>query len=340
MALPTTLGTNTLVGPNGLTNYSTLGKVGNLSYYQVAKPGGYDYYKDQTAGNLGGFKLSYADLQKELAAANGGAPASNNPYLSNQAGAVGGAIAAPAPINLDFAGIQARARAQAEGSVNPLYAQKLNDFLANQATQASRAQADKATNDKLIQEGLQNLTDQNALTGTRTAQDVAANLNNIGNQENYYQQQEGQGFDQARTAQQQQIAQSGLTGSGLGNQQLNQAVTQRNQQSGQQVQGFNIQKQAQQTLQTRTFQDLAKSTELGTKSAGTQSSQNQLNLNRFIEDQANSLQTEKQNEYVQQQADIQAAQNRYAKEQFVNALQGIGNTGTRLATQQAYSGLF
>lgn len=311
---------------------------GGANYFNNGKPITREQFAVGSGLSPGQIEYHYAQPAQSAASPTQNAPATD--YAALYAAAAGGAAAAPRPVNLDFAGIQARARQQAEGSVNPLYTQKLNDFLANQATQKARADADKATNDKLIQEGLQNLVSQNELTGQRTATDVANNLNALGSQEQFYQQQEGQAFDQARTGLQQGIAQSGLTGSGLGAQREQQAISQRNAQSGQQVQSFNIQKQAQQTLKTRTFQDLAKSTELGTKQAGTQKEQNQLNLNRFIEDQATQLDQERKNQEIQKQADIQAAQGRYAKEQFVNALQGIGNQGTRLATQQAYAGLF
>src|SRR5688572_10914726 len=44
------------------------------------------------------------------------------------------------PPSLDIAATQAKARAEAEGAVNPFYTKQLNDFLAQQAAQRQRQQ--------------------------------------------------------------------------------------------------------------------------------------------------------------------------------------------------------
>lgn len=248
--------------------------------------------------------------------------------------------AAPRPANVDYLGISSKARQQAEANVNPLYQSKLDTFLAQYQQQQGRLQQDKATTDKLIAQGLADTQTANKLTGERTAQDVATNLGVIGDQAQNFQTTEGTGFDQARTALQQGLAESGLTGSGLGNQQENAAITSRNRSSAQTVKSFNTQEEAQKLLQTRTFEDIGKSNEVATRGAGQASEKANIDLNRALEDAANNLDAERKQVEADRQLAIIQQSPTYAKNLFQQFLSTISNPGVRAATAQSYGGLF
>lgn len=246
----------------------------------------------------------------------------------------------PRAANVDYNAISAKARSQAEAAVNPLYTQKLNDFLARQQVEQARKQQDVALSNQQIDEALKNTQEANAVTGERTAADVATNLGQLGNQEQNFQTTEGTNFEGARTALQSGLADSGLTGSGLGAQKENAAITARNQASGQQVQSFNLQKKAQNDLKTRTFEDLARSGAIAEKTAGTGKSQNAIDLNRFIEDQAYNEKATRASLEAQRLSDVIAQQGQYGKIGFQEYLNSLTNPGVREATAKAYGGLF
>lgn len=243
------------------------------------------------------------------------------------------------PPSIDFNAINSQARQQAEAAVNPLYQKRLNDFLAAQATKKQRQQEDFSKANTTIDEALANALQANDITGQRTTQDVGQNLDTLANQEQNFQQQEGQGFEGARAALESNVAQSGLTGSGLGTQQINQQTQQRNQQSAQVTQGINLQKQAQQTLKTRTFEDLARSGAQASKQAAKGKEQNQIDLNRFIEDLGTNEQATRQSLEAERLGSVIGQESAFGKIGFQNYLQAL-NPAQRAAAASAYGGLF
>lgn len=246
----------------------------------------------------------------------------------------------------DYNATKAKARANAEAGVNPIYAAKLSNFLRDAQTNEARKRADITTSNQLLDEQLKNLQEGNAITGQRTTEDVQNNTNTINNQTDQFQQDSGTAFDQQRQQQAAQIAQSGLTGSGLGSQQQQQATTQRNTAEGRQVQNFNQAKDAQQLLKTRTFEDLARSNTLGAAQTGHGKDTNALDLARYIEDFGASdpshygtqIQANIQQQGVDRQnAVLQAQQQQYSDlfNQFIASQKGA-RAQDLAATSSAY----
>jgi hypothetical protein len=205
--------------------------------------------------------------------------------LNAQTRAIQAQIAAqPKLLSFNYAGTQAQAKSLAQQNVNPIYQQKLNDYLSQARVNEQRQQQDFNTANQLIGENLKNVTDANTLSGQRTTEDVATNLYNSANKEQQFQQDSGTAFDKSRAALAGNVAQSGLTTSGLGAQQQNEAVTNRNTQEGRQVEQFNQYRQAQDLFKGRTLEDLATSTSHAQTSAGEQQTAAKLSLDRYIQD--------------------------------------------------------
>jgi hypothetical protein len=188
--------------------------------------------------------------------------------------------AQPRLLSYDYVGNQARARSQAEQAVNPRYTELFNKFLEQTRVNQTRQVEDTNTANKLLEESLANTQQGNKLAGERTTQDVATNEQLLGQQSQNFQQDTGQQFEQQRLA----AARAGNVGGGLDTQQQNLATAQANTQESRQSQSFDVQKQAQELFKTRTFEDIARSNELATKSTTQGKEKNAIDLSRYIQD--------------------------------------------------------
>jgi hypothetical protein len=251
------------------------------------------------------------------------------------------ALAAPKIYSYDFAGASAKARAAAANAVNPYYTQQLNKFLEGERIKQQRAQEDAATGTKQVDEALQDALEASGIQRERTTQDVTTKLGDIQNSSDYYQDTEGNTFDKARSALMTNLAQSGLTTSGLGQQQQNEQVTNRNVESAQQTRSFNAQKEAVNTLKTRTFEDLGRSDTLGQRNAGQQKGLIKVDLDRAIQDIDRNIDAGKaKNEYDRLQALYaeEGKQYQLGVNQFLQALQGKARAQDLIATKQFLGG--
>lgn len=246
----------------------------------------------------------------------------------------------PRAANYDLPAAYARARQQSEGAVNPLYVKKLNDFLSRQKVERERKEADTGRLNKQIEESLANTLEATGIERGRTAEDVASNIGQINTQAQQYQQEEGNQFDKARAALLGNIATSGLTTSGLGQQQATEQVAGRNIESGKQAESFNVQKRAQELFKTRTFEDLMRSEKLAGKEAGTKKEAVKIDLDRFIEDLSYGETQKRQELEGQRLMDVLQQERSFAKQNFLNFLSTLQNPGVRQATAGAYGGLF
>lgn len=245
----------------------------------------------------------------------------------------------PKAAYFDIAGNYAKARSTAENAVNPVYQKKLNDFVARQQVELGRQQADIGTQKTNLDQALQDALDASNVNRDRTTADVGSNIANIQNQDQNYQADTGQQFNTDRNALAGNLAQSGLTTSGLGAQQQNQQIQNRNTQEGRQTEAFKQQQDAQNLLKSRTFEDLLKSDTIGQRNTGQAKGQLDINLNRYIEDQAYNLDTQKQSLETSRNTDILGQQSQAVKNQFLQFLSTIKNPGTANATAQTYGGL-
>lgn len=244
------------------------------------------------------------------------------------------------PANVDYKAINAQARQQAEESVNPKYTQQLNDMLAREAVKRGRAQQDYNLGVQNIQEQLQQTQAGNEQQRGRTAEDVATNTGIINQAADQFQTQTGQQFDEQRLQQAAQLASSGLTTSGVGQQQIQQAVNQQNVSEQQKEQDFQHQRAAQAILKARTFEDLAQSDVLAGKQAEKGKASTKLNLDRLIEDIGYEQSQAQQDIAEKRLADVAQQTQGYSKIGFNNYLQSIRDPRIRAATAQAYGAIF
>lgn len=232
------------------------------------------------------------------------------------------------------------ARARATDAVNPLYTAKLNDFLASQAALQSQKQAQTATSVQNYKDTLDEALKTNEVSGQRTSADTALKIGDINQAADQFQQDSGDQFELARTAQARAQATAGILGSGAGNRQTNTAIISRNTTEGRADDKAQEQKDAAELFKARTFEDLATSNASATKTEGKNEAQANFDLGNYItnldfqtKDQTNTL-----NE--QRQAQIDASTKALAQTAYNNYINGIANPAQRQAAAQTYGGSF
>jgi hypothetical protein len=235
-----------------------------------------------------GFDAAKQSVQgyKQIADPNPPAPAFHAPNLL----AGSGTNYAPPPPNWDLNAIYNQAGGAAAGQINPYYTQQLQQFQQGQVQAKALQEQQRQLNLQNIGNQLTNTMQSNETSRGRTSQDVLQNEQQIGQQADYRQQDQGQQFDEARIAQAKQIAQGGLTGSGLGNQQTLQSQTTRNTQELRQGEQDHQQIAAQELSKARTFEDLANSDVLAKQSKTQGEKQVSLDWDKFVQGQASDLQ--------------------------------------------------
>lgn len=187
----------------------------------------------------------------------------------------------------DVLGNFKQARSQAEAAVNPLYEKYLKDFLAKQTV----LKTNKQTETGLRKEGtaleLQQALAQSAVDRTRTAEDTATATQQLNDQETNFQQDSGTQFDIDRRAAAEEVAASGLTMSGIGQNKMFEQARDRNITEERQVKEFNNQRAAKQLYQTRTFEDLARGDENSQALATQKDREAQFDLDSYLAELAN-----------------------------------------------------
>lgn len=165
---------------------------------------------------------------------------------------------APRLPTFDILGNYNRAKTQAEQNQRGFYDRIWNDKI-NQWN-AQRQSKEKERNFGLEQNTVANriAREDNQTNRVRTGEDVTAAIQQINQGETNFQQDEGTQFDTERRALIEAVAGAGLTESGLGQQQIGNAVVTRNIGSERQVAEFETQRQAKELFRNRTFADLAR----------------------------------------------------------------------------------
>lgn len=244
----------------------------------------------------------------------------------------------PAPVyapRLDIAAVSAKARAAAEGAVNPFYTKQLTDFLAQQAAQKQQRQTIYETNVKNLEDTLKNTLEGNEITKTRTGEDVAANIAEVNQTADEFQTDSGQEFDANRL----DLARS-VTGGGLGAQKLEKAKESRNTTESRQVQKFQTAKANQELFKTRSFDDLARSGVLAGEATEKGKAAEKFDLDSYIQD-SEFVEKNKRNELEQSRLQaISQEQGNQAKLLFNQYLAGIKDPAKYQAAIQTYSGAF
>lgn len=243
------------------------------------------------------------------------------------------------PPKLDFAAVQAKARADAEGAVNPYYTKQLNDFLAQQAARRQQQQTQYETSVKNLEDQLSNTIAGNEITKGRTTEDMAQNVADINQSADIFQTDTGTAADANRIAQARELAQSGLTG-GLGAQQAETAQTQRNTAEKRQEQEFQKNRTQQELFKTRTFEDLARSGELATKATEKGKTAAKFDLDAFIQGQGFEEQRTRSSLEADRLQAISREQGNRSKLAFNQYLANIRDPQQLLLASQIYGGAF
>lgn len=251
--------------------------------------------------------------------------------------------AAPAPVyapKLDIAAVNAQARADAANAVNPYYTQQLNQFLTQQSQLQQQQQAQAQTNIKNAQDTLAETQKNNTLTGERTTADTALKTSQINTAQDQNQQDTGTSFEDARLAMAKQQATNGILGSGAGNRATNTAIIQRNTTEGRQNTQFQEQKDAAALDKARTFEDLANSNDLATKTEGKTESQVNFDLGNYIQNLGYQSQQQRDALDKARQNEIDATAKQLSQTAYANYLNNISDPATRVVAAQTYSGAF
>lgn len=260
-----------------------------------------------------------------------------NAQLAGLGAGGSGQVQAPSyDINAAFA----KARKQAQAAVNPLYQKKLNDFLKKQAILRERQKTDVATATQDIEEGLTEALQTSQIARERTTEDVAQETSQLNTAEQEFQSDQGTAFDEARNILAGDVAASGLTTSGLGQQQIAQATQQRNVQEGRQVRSFNVQKEAQQQFKTRTFEDLLRRDTSAQKEATKGKQRLKIDLDRYLQDLKLEEKETRRSLEIARLGDISQQQGQYAKLNFNRFLATLRNPALIEAAQRTYGSSF
>ena len=152
-----------------------------------------------------------------------------------------------------------KAKQTATQAVTPLYNKKLNLFLEGQGIKKDTKQKEANLARENNQIALTNALTDNSTARTRTGEDLAGALQQIGQNRENFLVDDAQQFDTARRALQEETAAGGGTDTGLGQQAIDQQKLDRNKAAERQTQEFKNQEAAKQLLASRTIDDLATS---------------------------------------------------------------------------------
>lgn len=158
----------------------------------------------------------------------------------------------------DISGAYSQARSRAQADVNPYYDKKINDYIAEQNRKRTVEQENATRTTGNLDTNLGYALEASDVSRGRTAEDTTLKTSQLADQQDAYQADTGKAFEVARNDLGTQVANAGLTTSGLGAQQTVDQVGARNVTEGRQNKAFNVQKQAAETFKSRTFDDLAR----------------------------------------------------------------------------------
>jgi hypothetical protein len=279
---------------------------------------------------LNGQQYNFAGDPIKPSAPSAPPPTQTLPSLYGAGG--GGQVYAP---KLDIAAVSAKARAAAEGAVNPYYTKQLNDFLAQQAANRQHEQEQYQTNVTNLDDQFKNTQEQNALTQQRTAEDVAKNQADINLNTDQFQTDSGNQFAKDRL----KIAQQASTG-GLGAQQTEGAQFDRNTAEGRQAAKFQDARAQQDLFKSRTFADLAKSTEQAGIATDKSKKQAKFDLDTYIQNAGFDEQNQRNSLEQQRLEAVGKEQANQSKLLFNQYLSGITDPAKLQAAAQTYGGSF
>lgn len=231
--------------------------------------------------------------------------------------------------SFDYASNYGRAQSVAASTVNPVYTDKLNRYLEKNAVERGQQTATRTRNKEDIATALAQALQDSADTRTRTNEDVTTKLGDITANENSFQRQEGRAFDRARTSLLGDVADAGLTESGIGQGTVQDATVDRNLASEDQVRGFTNEKRDTQVFQTRTLADLDKSEVREKGGAARRTEGEDIALRDFIENQALDERSTRADLEYQRTNEINAATGSAFQSILAQTIASLAGSGAR-----------
>ena len=185
--------------------------------------------------------------------------------------------------SFDSSANRALARKRAASTVNPKYQDNLTRYLKNKKMKISQREELADFEKKNIQDELQQVLEDSMLGRERTTEDTEKQLGDINATENSWQQQEGRQFDQARMALLGDVADAGLSESGLGRGTVQNAITDRNLASVDQVREYDTNRRDAEIFKTRSLADLDTIDTREKGSAKSRTKQEDISLSQYID---------------------------------------------------------
>lgn len=239
---------------------------------------------------------------------------------------------------LDTNAIYSQASTTAANNVNPYYTKLLNDFITQQGVFRQQQKQQTAFNIQGLKDQLAQVQQAGVVAGNRATEDTATTEAGINQNADNRQIDQGTAFDTTRNQEAQDLAASGLTGSGLAA--GKQATTQNTQDvtEGRQATADQNAKDAAELGKARTFEDIATSNTNATSSEAKGETQATFDLNNFITGQSAQLQGEQQDLEQQRQSAVQQETQNQTKILINNFINSISNPAQRQAAIQTYGG--
>ena len=226
-----------------------------------------------------------------------------------------------------------KAREMAAAAKNPIYNQKMTDFINRQNQLLTRQKTDVTNQKGALDQSLARLLEDSGVMRARATEDRDSNVEDIQATRAAEARAEGLDFDAAYRAMTEGLGAANMAESGLGQQQIGDAITARNTMSNEQVRQSENKIEAQSTLLNRTFQDLEISDTRNTEDTTAKKTQLDLDLERFIEDQAYDRDQFKTVNELERQAAISQATSGYQRQlvdQWIQSLAGQGYTAEEI----------
>ena len=240
----------------------------------------------------------------------------------------------PRNVSYDLAGSWNKAREMATQAVNPIYQQKMTDFVNRQTQELGRKQSDITSGKSALDTALNQLYQDTGVARRRTLEDTNTNIDDIRATQAFQDRQESLNFDAANRALTEGLGAGNMAESGLGQQQVQEAQQQRREMSNEAVRQMDNKVEAANTLMNRSFEDLDTKETRGAESTTEQKQKLDIDLERFIEDQAYTKDQQTKQWELDKAADIankSVGTQRQLVDEWIASLAGKGYTAQEIA---------
>ncbi len=283
-------------------------------------------------------QYSFGVLKSDKGKTTKAAPAAGTDWQKMYNDALASLRAAQTPqprfINYDIGGSWAKARELATNAVSPIYQQKMTDFVNRQQVELGRKQEDVVSQKQSLDQVLSRFLEDTGTSRTRAQEDTTANVSDIEEAQAFSERMGGLSFDSASRALAEGLGAAGTADSGLGRGQVTESIQNRNLMSNEQVRQMENKVEAQNTLMTRTFADLEKGETRKTEDTTSAKAKVDLDLERFIGDQAFEKDQKTKQLALEKEADIARQSLSYQDQivdQWIQSLSGKGYTAQEIA---------